>query len=175
MVWAITPLFRYQRLSHDPSLCQCTKFNSGTAHKQIACTNTNKRLCRYPQTQNYSGFAPIVELHTELVFFGRYRSVFLGIYHNDTKGKLVQYFWYQNFGGSPLKNWLGPLFVHFALLLKKDRIPVEFFKKRVPANSYSKTIPTKKYWYRLYLIPGVNTDTEKMTGTTVGVGCNTIQ
>ena len=30
---------------------------------------------------------------------------------------------------------LGPLFVHFALLLKKKGIPAEFFKKRVPAKS----------------------------------------
>jgi len=30
----------------------------------------------------------IVELLTEWVFFGRYRSVFLGIYHTDTEGKL---------------------------------------------------------------------------------------
>jgi len=32
-------------LSHDPRLRQRTKLNSGTAHKRIACTNTNKRLC----------------------------------------------------------------------------------------------------------------------------------
>jgi len=46
---------------------------------------------------------------------------------------------------------IGPLFVHFALLLKKKQgIPVEFFKKRVPvktkkcvpAKVYSTTIPT---------------------------------
>jgi hypothetical protein len=44
------------------------------------------------------------------VFFGRYRSVFLGIYHTDTEGKLGQYFRYQNFGGSPSKNWWEPPF-----------------------------------------------------------------
>jgi len=32
-----------------------------------------------------------VELHTESVFFGRYRSVFLGIYHTDTDRKLGWY------------------------------------------------------------------------------------
>ena len=31
---------------------------------------------------------------TESVFFGRSRSVFLGNYHKDTKGKLGQYFQY---------------------------------------------------------------------------------
>jgi hypothetical protein len=30
---------------------------------------------------------------------------------------------------------LGPLFVHFTLLLKKKGIPAEFFKKRVPAKT----------------------------------------
>ena len=35
-----------------------------------------------------------LELLTELVFFGRYWSVFLSIYHTDTEGKLGQYFWY---------------------------------------------------------------------------------
>jgi len=34
------------------------------------------------------------QLLTESVFFGRYRSVFLGIYHTDTEGKLGQYFRY---------------------------------------------------------------------------------
>jgi hypothetical protein len=54
--------------------------------------------------------ASSVECLTESVFFGRYRSVFLGIYHTDTEGKLGQYFRYQNFGGSPSKNWREPPF-----------------------------------------------------------------
>ena len=33
-----------------------------------------------------------LELLTGSVFFGRYRSVFLGIYHTDTEGKLGRYF-----------------------------------------------------------------------------------
>ena len=45
----------------------------------------------------------------ESVFFGRYRSVFLGIYHTDTEGKLGRNFG-QNFGGSPSKNWQEPPF-----------------------------------------------------------------
>jgi hypothetical protein len=49
-------------------------------------------------------------LLTESVFFGRYWSVFIGIYHTDTEGKLGQYFRYQNFGGSPSKNWREPPF-----------------------------------------------------------------
>jgi hypothetical protein len=51
-----------------------------------------------------------VELYTKLVFFGWYRSEFLGIYHTDTKGKLGQY---QNVGGNPFfpqKGGNGPLF-----------------------------------------------------------------
>ena len=51
-----------------------------------------------------------LELLTESVFFGRYRSVFLGIYHTDTEGKLGQYFRYQKIGGSPSKNWREPPF-----------------------------------------------------------------
>ena len=51
-----------------------------------------------------------LELYTESVFFGRYRSVFLGIYHTDTEGKLGWYFWYQKIGGSPSKNWREPPF-----------------------------------------------------------------
>ena len=46
----------------------------------------------------------LLELYTESVFFGRYRSVFLGIYHTDTEGKLGQYFRYQKIGGSPSNN-----------------------------------------------------------------------
>jgi hypothetical protein len=50
---------------------------------------------------------------------------------------------------------LAPLFVHFALLLKKKRNSRGIFqKKSVPAKAYSTTIPTEKYRYRLYLIPG---------------------
>jgi len=54
--------------------------------------------------------AIFLELYTESVFFGPYRSVFLGIYHTDTEGKLGQYFRYQKIGGSPSKNWRDPLF-----------------------------------------------------------------
>jgi hypothetical protein len=46
----------------------------------------------------------IIDLLTKSVFFGRYWSVFLCIYHTDTEGKLGQYCWYQKFGGSPSKN-----------------------------------------------------------------------
>ncbi len=52
----------------------------------------------------------LLELYTKSVFFGRYRSVFLGIYHTDTEGKLGQYFRYQIFGGSPSKYWREPPF-----------------------------------------------------------------
>ena len=38
-----------------------------------------------------------VELHPKLVFSVGIRSVFLGIYHTDTEGKLGQYFWYSRY------------------------------------------------------------------------------
>jgi hypothetical protein len=74
--------------------------------------------------------------------------VFLGILPTDTEGKLGWYI-------SVLKQWreppfpleeggFGPLFVHFAPLLRKKGIPTEFFKKRVPGKS-SKGIPAKAY------------------------------
>ena len=43
-----------------------------------------------------------LELYTDSVFSVGIRSVFLGIYHTDTEGKLGQYFRYQKIGGSPL-------------------------------------------------------------------------
>jgi hypothetical protein len=76
------------------------------------------------------------------VFFGRYRSVFLGITNTNTREYLGLYsvskLWREplkKLAGAPFflrRGGLGPLFVGFALLLKKKR---EFFKKRVPANS----------------------------------------
>jgi hypothetical protein len=77
-----------------------------------------------------------------LVFSVGIRSVFLGIYHTDTEGKLSQIFRIRNLavapqkiGGSPLfhkKGGGGPLFVHFALLLKKKRNFRNFSKKEFP-------------------------------------------
>ena len=50
-----------------------------------------ERATRYRLHTSY------LELLTELVFFGWYRSVFLGIYHTDTEGKLGQYFRYRRY------------------------------------------------------------------------------
>ena len=48
MVWANHSSFRRPGLSHDPRLCQHTKFNSGTAHKRITCiTNTKYTRCAW--------------------------------------------------------------------------------------------------------------------------------
>jgi hypothetical protein len=75
----------------------------------------------------------------------------------------------------PRRGGLGPLFVHFALLLKKKRNSRGIFSKKEFPQNLKKVFPPnltvqqyrpKKYRYRLYLIPG-NTDTEKMTGITV--------
>jgi len=87
-----------------------------------------------------------LELYTESVFFGRYWSVFLGIYHTDTKGKLGQYFRYQKIGGIPSKNLREPPFTQewgasapslytSPSFWRKKGIPAELFKKRVPAKS----------------------------------------
>ena len=38
-----------------------------------------------------------LELYPESVFSVGIRSVFLGIYHTDTEGKLGQYFWYSRY------------------------------------------------------------------------------
>jgi hypothetical protein len=51
-------------------------------------------------------------LYTESVFSGRYRSVFLGIYHIDTEGNLGRYISVDFFGGKPYfpqKGGNGPL------------------------------------------------------------------
>ena len=79
-------------------------------------------------------------MYPESVFFGRYQSVFLGIYHTDTEGKLGQYlvskFWREplkKLAGAPFflrRGGLGPLFVHFALLLKKKRDSRKIFQKK---------------------------------------------
>ena len=39
----------------------------------------------------------LLESHPESVFFGRYRSVFLGNYDTDTEGKIGQYFRYRGY------------------------------------------------------------------------------
>jgi hypothetical protein len=109
----------------------------------------------------------------ESVFFGRYRSVFLGIYHTDTEGKLGQNFrskfWRESLkklAGAPFflrRGGLGPLFVNFALLLKKKRNYHGIFQKmssrkiliRCSRQSLQyNNVPTEKYQYQLYLIPG---------------------
>ena len=51
-----------------------------------------------------------LKLYTKSVFFGRYRSVFLGITNTNTREYLGRYFRYQNFDGSPSKNWREPPF-----------------------------------------------------------------
>ncbi len=46
-------------------------------------------------------FPKFVELYTESVFFGQYRSVFFGIYRYRTGGKFSQnFFRYYDFGGN---------------------------------------------------------------------------
>jgi hypothetical protein len=88
--------------------------------------------------------------HIVWVFSVGIRSVFLGIYHTDTQGKLGQYFWYQNFGGSPSKHLREPpfsleggasafflkrgglstRFVHFTLLFEEKRNYRGIFQKK---------------------------------------------
>jgi hypothetical protein len=80
---------------------------------------------------------------------GIFRSVSVGIsrylpyqYRRKTWSLFsVSKFWREplkKLAGAPFilrRGGLGPLFVHFTLLLKKKGIPAEFFKKRVPAKT----------------------------------------
>jgi hypothetical protein len=93
-----------------------------------------------------------LELYPESVFFGRYWSVFLCIHHTNTEGKLGQYLskiWREplkTMAGAPFflrKGGPGPLFVHFALLLKKKKeFQQNFSKKEFPRN-LKKVFPPK--------------------------------
>ncbi len=69
------------RLARRPS----TQFANST-NKVLQTRFTNKVL--------HSSMR-LVELYTKLVFSGRYRLVFLGIYHTVSKGNLGWYFWYR--------------------------------------------------------------------------------
>jgi hypothetical protein len=89
----------------------------------------------------------------ESVFFSSYRSVFLGIYHTNTEGKLGQYFLYQNLAGAPQKICGSPLFpkkggprppfwtLHPTFEEKKE-FPLNFSKKEFPRN-LKKVFPPK--------------------------------
>jgi hypothetical protein len=46
---------------------------------------------KFLPSQKHFNWMIIFELHPELVFFGRYRSVFLGMYDTITEGNLGQY------------------------------------------------------------------------------------
>jgi hypothetical protein len=55
----------------------------------------------------------ILELYIKSVFYSRYWSVFLGIYHTNTEGNLGRYISVSFFGGNPFflqKGGTGPLF-----------------------------------------------------------------
>ena len=80
------------------------------AKTSLTGTRTTKSKKNKKKFGSAQESAKILECLTESVFFGRYRSVFLGIYHTDTEGKLGQYFRYHNFGGSPSNNWREPPF-----------------------------------------------------------------
>ena len=102
----------------------------------------------------------LLECLTESVFFGRYRSVFLGIYHTDNEGKLGSIFFGikilagapQKIGGSPLfpkKGGHRPPFC--TLLCKKKEFPRNFSKKEKvfpPKLTYSTPIHTYVQQYR---------------------------
>jgi hypothetical protein len=66
--------------------------------------------------------AIFIELLTELVFFGRYRSVFLGIYHTDTDGKLGRYI----------------------SVSKRGQLPPFFLKRGVMAPFLTRTAPLSR-------------------------------
>jgi hypothetical protein len=51
----------------------------------------NKYITHQSYLKMYHKIMQKLKLYTESVFFGRYWSVFLGIYHTDTDGKLGRY------------------------------------------------------------------------------------
>ena len=68
-----------------------------TVDEDLEDTGLGKKgggILRSHQKKFFGTIPYFLELLTESVFFGRYRSVFLGIYHTDTEGKLGQYFRY---------------------------------------------------------------------------------
>ncbi len=81
----------------------------------------------------------ILELYIKLVFSGRYRSVFLGIYHTNTKGNLgrfilVSLFWREPLFPSTRGHWpsvwgkkgaLAPFLIRPAPLLRKQGVPAK--------------------------------------------------
>ena len=88
----------------------------------------------------------LIELHIESVFFGRYQSVFLCIYHSDTDGKLGRWFRYQKGGSGPLPT---------PLLEKKEERKGGEMQKRgeryrpkilIPSQSDTGEIPIPKKW-----------------------------
>ena len=88
-----------------------------------------------------------LELCTESVFFGRYRSVFLGIYHTDTGGKLGRYISASKRGQLPLFPEKGGN----APLLEEPNLP--FQEKRGERYKTGGNDTDHKYWYGANLIP----------------------
>jgi hypothetical protein len=85
-----------------------------------------------------------LELYIELVFSGRYRLVFLGIYHTDTEGNLGRYISVSFFWREPLfeeKGGTSPLF---------DTASPPLAEKGVPAKL---VIPTGNTDRQVNLIP----------------------
>jgi len=93
-------------------------------------------------------YGRLLECLTESVFFGRYRSVFLGIYHTDTEGNSVGTFGIKKGAEAPfvLKRGAMAPFLRSSnpLLEKKGEERGEVYKKGgIPAVS-----DTGKYRYR---------------------------
>ena len=113
----------------------------------------------------------------ELYRSGIFRSVSVGIswylpyrYRRKTRSVFsVSKHWREplkTLAGAPFfprRGGLGPLFVHFALLLKKKRnsrgiiqkkSSRKIFKRCSPKLTLQQSIPTEKFRYRLYLLVG---------------------
>jgi hypothetical protein len=115
----------------------------------------------------------LLECLTESVFFGRYRSVFLGIYHTDNEGKLGSIFFGikilagapQKIGGSPLFPKKGgprpPLCTlrpppfeekkEFLRNFSKKEFPQNLKKVFPPNLTVQQYRPKNTYRYRLYI------------------------
>ena len=89
---------------------QAAPEKSGSTARKLESSARILAIERYKRTRIDRDATFSLELYTKMVFFGRYRAVFLGIYHTYTEGKLGQYFRYQKIGGSPSNNWREPPF-----------------------------------------------------------------
>ena len=102
-------------------------------------TRSKAEKIAYGETHHYQSCIPTRYFGWYPVAISRY---FTNRYQRQTR---LVHFGIKKMAGAPFsqeEGGFGPLFVHFAPLLRKKGIPTEFFKKRVPGKS-SKGVPAK--------------------------------